>query len=115
MTQDALRFNEFTPFYQPIVDSRTGKLIGVEMLACWVRKSGTLIPLYPFIPYAEESVAIIDITEQILRKAVADINHFGWKKGRVCTRINTVVGHLLDGRFFRFMSDLIEQEQLTAH
>lgn len=115
MIQDALKFNEFTPFYQPIVDSRTGKLIGVEMLARWVRKNGTVIPPYQFIPYAEESGAIIDITEQILRKTAADINRFGWNKGKIFTSINIVPEHLLDDRFFRFMSDLIAQEQLAAH
>ena len=115
MIQDALKYNEFTPFYQPIIDSRTGTLIGVEMLARWVKKNGTVIPPYQFIPYAEESGVIIEITEQILKKTAADINQFGWNKGQVFTSINIVPEHLTNDRLFQFMSALIEQENLAAH
>lgn len=115
LIQDALKYNEFTPFYQPIVDSRTGKLIGVEMLARWVKKDGTVIPPYQFIPYAEESGLIVDITEQILIKTAADIKRFGWSKGQVFTSINIVPEHLTDDRLFLFMQELIAKEQLQAH
>lgn len=115
MIQDALKYNEFTPFYQPIVDSRSGKLIGVEMLARWIKKDGTVIPPYQFIPFAEESGLIIPITEQILLKTAKDINRFGWNKGDVFTSINLVPEHLADDRLFRFMKKLVEKEKLAPH
>ncbi len=115
MIHDALKYNEFTPYYQPIVDSQSGKLIGVEMLARWIKKDGSIIPPYQFIPFAEESGLIIDITEQILIKTAADINRFGWNKGQIFTSINIVPEHLSDDRLFHFMQGLIKKESLVAH
>lgn len=115
LIQDALKYNEFTPYYQPIVDSRSGKLVGVEMLARWIKKDGTVIPPNIFIPYAEESGLIIAITEQILIKTASDINHFGWNKGQIFTSINIVPEHLTNDRLFLLMQNLIKKENLAAH
>ncbi len=66
--QDGLDNKEFVPYYQPIIDLNSGKIIGAEALARWLSKQGIVSPL-DFIPIAEDSGMIQDIGHHILRKA----------------------------------------------
>ena len=82
LMRDALRFSEFVPFYQPIVDSRNGEVVGAEVLVRWRRKDGSIVPPYQFIPFAEDSGLIIEITEQLIEKVVKDLKQLGWDKNQ---------------------------------
>jgi len=107
--KDALKFKEFTPFYQPIVNSATGELVGVEMLARWRQKDGTIVPPYQFIPFAEDSGLIIEITEQLIRKAVKDAKALGWDKSGQFISINIVPEHLTSNRLLSLVEQLIAE------
>lgn len=61
-----LERNEFVPFYQPKIDLETGQVVGVEALARWQHSERGLISPAEFIPLAEESDLIIQISQQIL-------------------------------------------------
>ncbi|MCP3669213.1 MAG: EAL domain-containing protein, partial [Gammaproteobacteria bacterium] len=37
---DAIKYSEFVPFYQPVVDSRDGSLLGAEVLVRWQKAGG---------------------------------------------------------------------------
>lgn len=65
---------EFTPFYQPIVDLKTGKVVGAEALARWISPESGIIPPNVFIPVAEESGFIELLGESILYQACVDTN-----------------------------------------
>lgn len=112
--KDALKFKEFTPYYQPIVHSKTGKIVGVEMLARWVHKDGSVVPPYQFIPFAEDSGLIIPITEQLVQKTVQDIKSLGWDNTNQFVSINIVPEHLQDDRLFLLISQLMIENQLPA-
>ena len=49
----ALAAGEFVPYYQPIVDIRSGQLRGAEVLVRWRKPDGTLVFPGSFIPLAE--------------------------------------------------------------
>lgn len=69
-----LRDNSFSVFYQPIISTSTGKYTVAESL---LRIPDSPIgPLYPneFIPIAEETGMIVEITYQILDKVCGFIN-----------------------------------------
>lgn len=53
--KDAIKFKEFTPFYQPIINSKSNEVVGVEMLARWVHKDGAFVLAYQFIPFSEDT------------------------------------------------------------
>lgn len=64
-----LEYGEFGIHYQPQIDLKTGTIIGVEALARWNHsKMGNISPA-EFIPLAEETGAIIQIGEYVLREA----------------------------------------------
>lgn len=61
----AVSRHQFIPFMQPIVDGKTFQLVGAEVLVRWAHPKTGIIPPALFIPLAEQSGLIIEITEQI--------------------------------------------------
>lgn len=68
----ALTNGEFIPYYQPIVDIRSGQLRGAEVLVRWRKPDGTIIPPAAFIPLAESSGLIHDMTIALMKRVCAD-------------------------------------------
>ncbi|WP_372981970.1 putative bifunctional diguanylate cyclase/phosphodiesterase [Marinobacter sediminum] len=66
---NALRNGEFRLVYQPLVDQKTKRTVGVEALIRWEHPQQGNIPPDKFIPRAEESGAIIDIGRWVLGEA----------------------------------------------
>lgn len=54
--------NEFEPYYQPIVDARTGEIVSAEVLVRWPHKGFGMVPPSDFIPVleAEGKISILD-------------------------------------------------------
>jgi diguanylate cyclase (GGDEF)-like protein len=67
----AVANDEIQPFYQPLVSLPDRTLQGFEILARWPRPQG-LIPPDIFIPIAEDTGLIADLTYRILRRACLD-------------------------------------------
>jgi diguanylate cyclase (GGDEF)-like protein len=68
----ALDKGELSLFYQPIVNSKTNTVTGVEALVRWKHPTRGQISPALFIPIAEEANLILHLGEWILRKACAD-------------------------------------------
>jgi sensor c-di-GMP phosphodiesterase-like protein len=64
----ALKAGEFVPYYQPIVDIRSGKLNGAEILVRWRKPDGSIVPPVSFIPLAESSGLIIELTRALMKR-----------------------------------------------
>ncbi|MEZ6022762.1 MAG: EAL domain-containing protein [Hyphomonadaceae bacterium] len=65
----ALERNEFRAYFQPKIDLSTGRVGGCEALARWVRPDRTIISPGRFIPVAEESGLIGQLSDAIMREA----------------------------------------------
>ncbi|OAS16821.1 diguanylate cyclase [Paenibacillus oryzisoli] len=74
----ALRLEEFVLYYQPQIDTLTGKIIGTEALVRWNHPTLGLVPPAKFIPIAEETGLIVPLGEWVLRTAC--IQNQIWKE-----------------------------------
>ncbi|MFE8072390.1 EAL domain-containing protein [Marinobacteraceae bacterium S3BR75-40.1] len=69
----ALAKNELRVFYQPQMCARTGQLLGVEALVRWQHPVRGLLYPRDFLPLAEETKLIGDLSEWVLRTACEEI------------------------------------------
>jgi predicted signal transduction protein with EAL and GGDEF domain len=65
----AMGTEDIQPFFQPLVDLKTKKVVGFEALARWTHKELGNIPPDRFIPIAEDSGLIHVLSDQLLRQA----------------------------------------------
>ncbi|WP_229258317.1 putative bifunctional diguanylate cyclase/phosphodiesterase [Duganella rivi] len=70
---NAVRANELVLYYQPKLDMRKGRIIGMEALLRWEHPlRGTISP-GDFLPIVEHSDVIVDIGEWVLREALRQL------------------------------------------
>jgi diguanylate cyclase (GGDEF)-like protein len=67
--QTALAADQFEAWFQPIENIENGEIVGYEALARWRHPVRGLIQPDRFVPFAEQSGAIVAIGERILEKA----------------------------------------------
>jgi diguanylate cyclase (GGDEF)-like protein/PAS domain S-box-containing protein len=65
----ALEREQFLLYYQPLVDVKTGRIVGMEALIRWQPESGEIICPDEFILLLEETGLIIPVGEWVLRTA----------------------------------------------
>lgn len=78
--QKAVEQKQFINFYQPILDLKTGKIVGVEALARWNHPTRGITLPDEFIPLAEEMGLIYQLGEQLLYAACKQ--GANWHKSR---------------------------------
>jgi len=67
----AIPAGQIVPYFEPQIDLTTGRLCGFEVLARWIHPTQGIIPPDRFIPVAEESGLIAELSLSIMRQAFA--------------------------------------------
>ncbi|MFM9883896.1 MAG: EAL domain-containing protein [Burkholderiales bacterium] len=91
---DALTDHQIVLFYQPKVDLRDGRLIGAEALARWRHPRRGIIPPMSFIPAAEKSGLINELTWKMLESGLRTAADWGNAGLDISVSINITVGFL---------------------
>src|SRR5262249_46360389 len=74
--------------YQPIVAAEGQKIVGVEALLRWSHPTRGMIPPAEFIPVAEQMGLMVQLSEFVLRRALADAAH--WKDVYIAVNLSPV-------------------------
>ncbi|MBI5089045.1 MAG: EAL domain-containing protein [Actinobacteria bacterium] len=69
----AIDHGEILSFFQPEVDATTGRVVGAEVLARWLRDDGTMVSAVDFIAIARKAGLLERLTERVLAQARPDI------------------------------------------
>ncbi len=99
----AIDRHEIGVFYQPLVDLKSGQIVGAEALARWQHPDLGLIMPSKFIPVAEQTGLILRLSELILRMVCEQMR--SWQDQGINYGFIAVN---LSGQHFRQDNDLIE-------
>jgi sensor c-di-GMP phosphodiesterase-like protein len=108
----ALEAGEFVPYYQPIVDLVTGKLRGAEVLVRWRKPDGSTVPPALFIPLAESSGLILEMTRVLMRKVCQEIGPAFAQRQHLKICFNLAAQHFQDDSIVRDVRAIFGQSQV---
>ncbi len=112
---NALSYNEFKVYYQPVVDLPTGCVVGAEALCRWPTREGNFTPPETFITQAETSGFIVQLGDWVLKTAVEQVR--SWQQ-RFAIDLHLAVN--LSGRQFlhhnlmKSIEDAIQKSRYAA-
>jgi EAL domain-containing protein (putative c-di-GMP-specific phosphodiesterase class I) len=93
----AIAAGELKPYYQPVINLRTGALAGCEVLCRWEKKTGELVPPSAFIDYAEVTGLAIPMTLSLMQQVRDDLSDLCRDMPELKISINLFEGHFRDG------------------
>lgn len=100
----AVEADELVLHYQPKVDLRTGTTTQCEALVRWNHPARGLLPPGEFIPFAEQTGYIRDITRWILRSAIRQCSLWQARGIHMTVSVNVCARDLLDPELPRLIA-----------
>ena len=110
--EQALKAGEFVPYYQPVVDIRTGQLRGAEVLMRWRKPDGSIILPGVFIPLAETSGLILDLTRAIMRQVCKELGPAFARRPHLKVGFNLVARHFADEDVVHDVNEIFKNSPL---
>ncbi|WEK06252.1 MAG: EAL domain-containing protein [Candidatus Devosia phytovorans] len=92
----AIARGEIKPYYQPVINLRTGQLMGCEVLCRWEKKKGVVVPPGAFIDYAEVTGLAIPMTLSLMQQVRQDLGDLCVMMPEIKISINLFEGHFRD-------------------
>jgi len=99
--------------YQPIIDSRTGVLIGAEGLLRWRHPERGLVSPSEFIPIAEDNGLATQIGEWVLREGCRQAKKWSDEGIPLKTSLNVSTEQLVQGTVVQSVHDALEETGLN--
>jgi diguanylate cyclase (GGDEF)-like protein/PAS domain S-box-containing protein len=72
----ALERGELEPYFQPVVELKSGRVVGCEALVRWNHPDRGVVGPYEFLPVAEETGLIVQVGESVLRDACTRVREW---------------------------------------
>ncbi|MDJ0878806.1 MAG: EAL domain-containing protein [Halieaceae bacterium] len=105
--RNAISNGNITAFYQPILELSTGRCIGAEALARWIRPDGEMVRPDVFIPLAEQDGLVPEITMAVLAATLKDLGDILREHPLLKININLAPEDLGDEVFKQRLRDLL--------
>ncbi|MBE9039876.1 EAL domain-containing protein [Oscillatoriales cyanobacterium LEGE 11467] len=112
----ALENQEFVIYYQPQVNTQTGKITGMEALTYWQHPELGLISPQTFIPLAEEMGLMVQIGQWVLQTACTQ-NQKWQTRGLplICMAVNLSARQFKQLNLVEMVVQVLETTQLAPH
>jgi len=110
--KQALANDQFVFYYQPKVLMFTGEICGAEALIRWCKPDGTIIPPLDFIPLAENTGFITEITVSMLQKLIIDMNIIHDINDSIGISFNVSARDFDDSRFTDALSNALTKQMV---
>jgi len=113
--RQALDAEEFIVYYQPQIDTRSEKLIGIEALVRWRHPNMGLIPPAKFLSLAEENGLIVEIDRWVMKTAMNQIRKWyeeGLSPGVLS--LNLTLSNLRRDNYIQLLEACIEKNNFDT-
>jgi sensor c-di-GMP phosphodiesterase-like protein len=105
----ALDASEFVPYFQPIVDIISGKVLGAEVLARWRKPGGSIVLPAAFIPLAERGGLMIEMTEALMRRTCVEVGDAYARRPKLEVAFNLTAAHFADDRIVEDLRSIFDR------
>ena len=112
--QQALTLNQFMIYYQPIVNVVTKEIEAVEALLRWNHPDWGIVPPNEFIPFAEESGAIIQIGEWVLQNVCRNVRIWHEAGYYIRASVNLSIVQFLQPDLVNMIEYILEENNLDS-
>lgn len=112
--QGALRRGELQVLYQPIFDLNSRLCVGAEALLRWRRPDGTLTSPDLFIPLAENTGQIRQITDFVLQRLLEQLGHVLRANPQLYISVNLAACDVMVPRIGQVMARLLALHKVAA-
>ncbi len=112
--QGALRRGELQVLYQPIFELSSRACVGAEALLRWRRPDGTLTSPDLFIPLAENTGQIRQITDFVLQRLLEQLGHVLRANPQLYISVNLAACDVMVPRIGRVMARLLALHRVAA-
>jgi diguanylate cyclase (GGDEF)-like protein len=111
--REALARQEFVLHYQPKLDMVSGNIIGAEALLRWQHPVRGLMPPIHFIPFAEQTGFIREITPWLLERVIEQAARWCREGLDIVVSANLSALDMLSPHLVAHVRDLLEQHRLA--
>lgn len=107
--QDAINSRDVVVHYQPILALGSGRIVGAEALARWPQPDGSSLSPDIFVPLAEQTGLISQLTQLIVEKVFEDMGHWLNRYPDQHISINLAPDDLISGKLPPLLRNLLNK------
>ena len=108
---------EIVPYFQPIVDLRSGRVVSYEVLSRWLHPDRGMLGPGEFLPLAEETGLLVDLGARILRDSLSQLGRWraaGHPFASCSLSVNVGTRQLVDPGFYDVVTDALAETGIDA-
>jgi diguanylate cyclase (GGDEF)-like protein/PAS domain S-box-containing protein len=111
----ALDTGEFELYYQPQIQLKTGKIIGLEALIRWKHPKKGMVPPNKFIPIAEETRLVIPINEWVIKTACLQLKELHNEYPHLSVSVNLSPYEFESRGFIHKLAKVLKETNLPSY
>lgn len=111
---EALKHNQFSLYYQPQIDLKSGLITGMEALIRWHHPKRGLLNPDDFLPMIENTNLIIEIGEWVIHNALTQLDHWQQHHKDMHIGINIAAHHLTSSHFTHHLAQALQKHPNMA-